>query len=113
MFVGIALLPTQVGILAGLAILFGATNGVMTIVRGMVVPEMLSREAYGSLNGLLMAPSTIARALAPAGAALLWTLSGNYGAVLVALMGVSLLLTLGFWLAAKLVMQPFKAESIV
>ena len=108
-FVGIALLPAQVGILAGLAVLFGATNGVMTIVRGMVVTEMLSREAYGSLNGLLMAPSTIARALAPAGAALLWTLSGNYTTVLVALMGASLLLALGFWLATRLVMQPFKA----
>jgi len=102
LFLGIALLPPVVWILAGLAILFGGTNGVMTIVRGMVVPEMLSEDAYGSLNGLLTAPGTIARALAPAGAAALWTLTGNYDAVVVALMAGSTLLALGFWWAAKL-----------
>ncbi|MEN9222249.1 MAG: MFS transporter [Thermostichus sp. BF3_bins_97] len=102
LFLGIALLPPAVWILAGLAILFGGTNGVMTIVRGMVVPEMLSKDAYGSLNGLLTAPGTIARALAPAGAATLWTLTGNYDAVVVALMAGSMLLALGFWWAARL-----------
>ncbi len=107
LFLGIALLPPQVWVLAGLAILFGATNGVMTIVRGMVVPEMLSEDAYGSLNGLLTAPGTIARALAPAGAAALWTLTGNYDAVVVALMAGSALLALGFWWAAKLTPAKF------
>ncbi len=102
LFLGVATLPPQVWILGGLAIGFGGTNGVMTIVRGLVVPEMLSREDYGSLNGLLTAAGTIARALAPAGAAALWTLTGNYDAVVVALVASSLLLALGFGWAARL-----------
>lgn len=43
----------------------GMANGVMTIVRGLAVPEMLTREAYGALNGVLALPGTVAKALAP------------------------------------------------
>lgn len=36
-------------LLIGFALLHGAANGVMTIVRGAVVPEMLTRSAYRAL----------------------------------------------------------------
>ncbi|MEN9230985.1 MAG: MFS transporter [Thermostichus sp. DG02_5_bins_236] len=111
LFLGISLLPPAVWVLATLAILFGGTNGVMTIVRGMVVPEMLSHEAYGSLNGLLTAPGTLARAVAPAGAAALWSLTETYDAVVVALMAGSFALAGGFWLAVKLQGSPEPGEQ--
>ena len=62
------LLPSSFTSLAVFAVLYGAANGVMTIVRGIAVAEMLTREAYGTINGALAAPGIVARALAPAAA---------------------------------------------
>lgn len=68
--------------LAGWAMLHGAMNGVMTIVRGLAVPELVTRRAYGTVNSLLAAPSNLAKALAPMGAALLWQGPQSYTPVL-------------------------------
>ncbi|MCC7275047.1 MAG: MFS transporter [Alphaproteobacteria bacterium] len=76
------LAPAGLPALAAFAVLQGMANGVMTIVRGLAVPEMVSREAYGALNGALALPGTVAKAFAPAAAALLWGLGGSYDAVL-------------------------------
>ncbi|MCK0197726.1 MFS transporter [Ancylobacter sp. 6x-1] len=94
--------PNVVRLLVGLALLFGATNGIMTIVRGLAIPEMLTPRAYGAVNGLLAAPSAVSRAVAPLAMATLWSLSGSYEPVLIMLTVMSLLLTLAFWLAAAL-----------
>jgi hypothetical protein len=61
---------------------------------------MLTRQAYGAVNGALAAPSMLARALAPAGAALLWAQSQSYGAVLSAMAAGGVLLAGAFWAAA-------------
>jgi hypothetical protein len=47
------------------AVLYGVSNGVMTIVRGTVPAEFFGRAAYGSLLGRLAAPSHVARAAGP------------------------------------------------
>lgn len=86
--------------IAAVAALYGAANGIMTIVRGLAVPEMLTREAYGAINGALAVPATIAKAFAPAGAALLWAAAGSYDAVLLAAIAGSLAILAGFWTAA-------------
>lgn len=87
---------------AVICVTYGAANGIFTIVRGLVVPEMLSRHAYGAINGLLTIPMTLARAAAPLGAALLWATTRSYNGVLVAIVVCSLVLAAGFWLAASL-----------
>jgi len=97
----LALLPPVFASAVLVALLYGAANGIMTIVRGLAVPEMITREAYGAVNGALATPSMISRALAPAGAALLWAATGGYDAVLSAMIGGSLLLVGGFWVAAR------------
>ena len=74
----------------------------MTIVRGLVVPEMLTRDAYGAINGALALPTMLAKAFAPLGAAMLWAASGSYVSVLIALVAGSVLLVVAFWLAAIL-----------
>jgi hypothetical protein len=74
----------------------------MTIVRGMAVPEMLSRRAYGAINGALTAPALIAKSAAPLGAALLWSVTQTYDAVLIALFAGGALTAAGFWTAATL-----------
>ena len=98
--VGFAYAPPAVLVIAAVAALYGAANGMITIVRGMAVPEMVSRDGYGAVNGSLVAPMNIMTALAPLGAALLWQASGGYGAVLGAIFGGSLTLCAGFWFAA-------------
>ncbi|GAB3324538.1 MFS transporter [Bordetella tumulicola] len=87
---------------AAICVTYGAANGIFTIVRGMVVPEMLSRHAYGAINGLLTVPMTFARAAAPLGAAALWGLSSSYASVLAAILAVAFVLATAFWFAAWL-----------
>ena len=94
------ILPPSFVLISAVCILYGAGNGIMTIVRGMAVPEMLTREAYGAINGVLAAPGMLARALAPVGAAMLWTAAGSYDAVLWAIIGSSAVTVVGFWGAA-------------
>ena len=103
------LMPPFFAGVAVLALVYGAANGIMTIVRGLVVPEMLSRRSYGAVNGALAFPATIARAMAPAGMAMLWAASGSYDAVLLALLAGSLILVAGFW-TATLVARPLDED---
>lgn len=92
--------PAMFWIMGGAAALYGASNGIMTIVRGIAIPEMVSSEAYGAINGALAVPMTIAKAIAPLAAAALWTATGNYGMVMVAVFAMSCLMAAAFWSAA-------------
>lgn len=47
------------------AVLYGVSNGVMTIVRGTVPAELFGRNEFGALLGRLAQPQLIARAVAP------------------------------------------------
>lgn len=99
---GFAFAPPQVLVIGAIAAAYGAANGVMTIVRGLAVPDMLSRHAYGAINGALLGPMHVAQALAPLGAAWLWAAGGGYDAVLVAIFAGACALAAGFWAAALL-----------
>jgi hypothetical protein len=59
------LLEGSVGLALVYAALYGASNGVLTIVRGLVPAELFGRVGYGSTLGNIAAPSLIARAIAP------------------------------------------------
>lgn len=109
--VALQVLPPSFLLIAVVALLYGGANGIMTIVRGLAVPEMLTREAYGAVNGALSAPGQVARALAPLGAALVWSASGSYAAVLLAIIALALLLAAGFWTAAILARPAALATS--
>jgi MFS family permease len=98
--IGFALAPPGVLVIALIAAFYGAANGMVTIVRGLAVPEMVSREAYGAINGSLIAPANLMQAAAPLVAALVWEASGSYSAVLVFIFAGSLSLCAGFWYAA-------------
>ncbi len=49
----------------GFALLYGVSNGVMTIVRGTVPAELFGRRGFGTLLGRLARPQLVARAVAP------------------------------------------------
>ena len=71
----------------------------MTIVRATIVPELLTSEAYATVNGAMYMPATVAKAIAPFAAALLWEWSGGYDVVLMVLVVLAALSALSFWLA--------------
>jgi len=54
------------------AIVYGASNGVMTIARGTVPAELFGRRDFGALLGRLARPQLVARAVAPVTLALVF-----------------------------------------
>lgn len=94
-------LPPRFGWLAGFAILFGAGNGVMTILRGTAIAEIFGRERYAELNGALSAPAVLAKAAAPLALAALWTASGQPKVVCAGALGLLLFAVGGLWLATR------------
>lgn len=56
---------------AAFCILYGVSNGVLTIVRGTVPQTLFGRENYGAISGALAGPSLIAKAAGPLVAAAL------------------------------------------
>jgi predicted MFS family arabinose efflux permease len=92
--------PPLFAVMLFAAALYGAVNGIMTIVRGLAIPEMVSPHAYGALNGILAMPTIIAKALAPLLAAWLWSLQSNYTLPMLAIVIGSLVMAVAFWWAA-------------
>jgi MFS family permease len=80
-------------------ILYGLSNGILTIVRGTVPQALFGRENYGAISGALAGPSLISKAAGPLAAAAVLQLSSS----VYPLLGVLLLMSavsLGFYLAA-------------
>jgi predicted MFS family arabinose efflux permease len=94
-------LPSSFASIAVFAVVYGAANGVMTIVRGLAIPEMVTKEAYGELNGIIAVPCAVARALAPVAAAALWSVDASYDAVLKAAFAMAVVSAASFWAAAN------------
>jgi MFS family permease len=90
--------PSFVVLGAGLA-LYGASNGVMTIVRAVVPAELFGRERYATLNGALSVPVVLTRAAGPLAASFLWSATGGYAGTLWVLVLASVLAVVAFGLA--------------
>jgi predicted MFS family arabinose efflux permease len=82
------------------AFLYGASNGMMTIVRGTIVPELMGPRGYAAIGGALSFPANTARAVAPFAAAAIWGW-GGYDAVLWVLLGACSLAAIAFWTASS------------
>jgi MFS family permease len=79
-------------------ILYGLSNGVMTIVRGTVPIAMFGRDNYGAVSGALASPATIAKAAGPIVIATVVALGPSPYPALAVLLSLSLL-SLGCYLA--------------
>ncbi|MCX7364486.1 MAG: MFS transporter [Alphaproteobacteria bacterium] len=84
------------------AIVYGVANGLVTILRGMAVPEFIGPEGYGVVTGALTMPTNVMRAVGPLTAALAWSAFGGYTLVLWGLAGIMLVAAMGFAAAAIL-----------
>ena len=82
-------------------IFYGGSLGIITIVRGIAVPELIGPEAYGALNGIIGLASALALAAAPVLLSWVWLIGGSYTAPLILLFAVALLSLLSFLVAAR------------
>ena len=82
-------------------VVYGVGNGMLTIVKGTVMAQYVSREHMGSLNGLLGLPMALARAAAPWLMGLLWTAEAGYTAGLWLMFAASLVGVAALWSAQK------------
>ena len=82
------------------AALFGAANGLITIVRGGLVPEVFGRAHVGRIGGAMSAIGLLARAAAPA-AALLLSALGSYRELVLLLAALGAVAVVSFWAAPR------------
>ena len=82
------------------ALLYGLSNGVVTIVRGAMPAQLFGREHYGAVSGALAVPQMFALASGPFLVSLVWMATGgSYDRVLLVLGAVSAT-GVGFFYAA-------------
>lgn len=81
------------------SLLYGGANGMMTILRGTIVQDVMWIEGYGAISGLLSMPSNIAKGIAPISAAAIWSVQHKYLPVEWVILSVSLLSAAAFILA--------------
>jgi predicted MFS family arabinose efflux permease len=85
------------------ALIYGVANGLVTILRGLAVPEfIIGSEGYGVVTGALTMPTNTMRAAGPIAASFAWSAFGGYTPVLWGLTGIMLVAALGFAAAALL-----------
>jgi len=93
------LAPPTFGWLCVFSALFGTGHGITTILRGVAPAEWLGRAHYARTMGAIALPMMVAMALAPLWTAAVWTASGRPATVWLAVLGGSLLGTVGYWIA--------------
>ncbi|MEN9316869.1 MAG: hypothetical protein RIS35_3262 [Pseudomonadota bacterium] len=83
------------------AVTFGISNGLVTIVRGGIVPEYFGRTEVGRISGTMSAISLVTRAFAPVLTAWALVALEGYGPMLAMLAGLGGLAVLSFAAARK------------
>eukprot|EP00903_Cladosiphon_okamuranus_P003500 g3498.t1 len=83
-------LPPSFASLVCFAILFGAGNGLMTILKGTAIAEYFGTSRYAELNGALAAPSMISKAAAPFLLGTIWQFTATPAHVFLTLLGLLL-----------------------
>jgi len=83
------------------ALLYGLSNGLLTIVRGTVPAVLFGRASYGALLGRLARPAFIARALAPASLPLAIASGLGSQASIIVLAACAAMSLAAYWLAIR------------
>jgi MFS family permease len=92
-------LAHQTAVLLLFAVLFGVANGLVTIVRGSLVPEYFGREHVGRISGAMASIALLARAAAPLATAWLLLALPGYREMLLVLVAVGVAAAAAFALA--------------
>lgn len=81
------------------ALLFGVANGLVTILRGALVPEFFGRRHIGRISGAMGGVALFSRAAAPLGAAALLLVLPGYREVVLVMAAFGAAAALAFWFA--------------
>ncbi|HZB62488.1 MAG TPA: MFS transporter [Microvirga sp.] len=81
-FVLLPLVPPGSWWIAVFAGIYGAFNGMMTIIRALLPPELFGRGDYGAIQGMIAMPVRLSMATTPFLFGALWVWWGNYDAVM-------------------------------
>lgn len=82
-------IPAGSWLILGFAALYGAANGMLTIVRALLPPELFGREDYGAIQGMIAMPVRIAMAGSPFAFGALWAWRGSYDSVVLLCLGMA------------------------
>ena len=92
-------LGSSLPVLLLFALLFGVANGLVTIVRGGLVPQYFGRTHVGRIGGLMSGIGVFARAGGPLAVAALLGLLPGYRELLLLLAACGAVAVIAFWLA--------------
>ncbi len=95
----LALMGQHAWAAAGFCLLYGLSNGIMTIVRGTLPATLFGSENYGAISGALAGPALLCKAAGPLGVAWIASTYPAPSAVLTTLLLVSIV-ALACYLAA-------------
>ena len=87
----LAMAPASAGVLIALGIVLGLARGIYTLIQATAITDRWGPAGYGTLNGILTAPSLVAAAAAPFVGAALAQMLGGYSAAFLVLAGVAVL----------------------
>ena len=90
----LALAPAFTLLLIGLGMLVGLARGIYTLIQATAITDRWGPSAYGTMNGLLTAPSLVASASAPFVGAALAQLLGSYSSAFLVLAGLAVVAAL-------------------
>jgi MFS family permease len=83
------------------AFLFGAGNGMMTIVKGTAAADLISRDRVAVLNGVMATPMAVARAAGPVLIASCWDFFGSPRAAVLAILLIASLAAIALMAAYR------------
>lgn len=98
--------PAALGLVLLFVLLFGAGNGMLTIVKGTAIAQYVNREHVASLNGALGVPLALARAAAPLSLGLMWQPQVGYRNGLAVMLLLCVLAMAALWQAQRRVLRP-------
>jgi len=95
----LVLFGSQAWAAASFCVLYGLSNGILTIVRGSVPQALFGRENYGAISGAMAGPSLLSKAAGPLAAAAILRYDSGPLILLFALLAMSVA-SLAFYLRA-------------
>jgi MFS family permease len=106
----LALSGSQAWSAAVFCILYGLSNGILTIVRGSIPQALFGRENYGAIAGAMAGPSLLSKAAGPFVAAAILRHDGGPTVLLSVLLAISIG-SLAFYLRALATQRPARPSK--
>ena len=85
----LALFGSQAWAAAVFCVLYGLSNGILTIVRGSIPQALFGRENYGAISGAMAGPALLSKAAGPLVAAAILRMAGGPEVLLFVLLSMS------------------------